>query len=138
MRKAECLHERYRFKLQRLSSRVNSDWSASLSTLRAGLPASSPELEAAERAAAAARAFIPCNLQTPWARIGDYYGRAINGKAVREIMAFVDSANQYVMIIGRGTWQKGWRQVGELHQVCSMCINLFRVSQFTWKPILRS
>ena len=71
-----------------------------------------------------------------WARIGDYYEAREYGKAVREIMAFVDTANQYV------NDQKPWDlakiadRSEELHQVCSMCINLFRIFTIYLKPIL--
>jgi len=71
-----------------------------------------------------------------WDRIGNHYEAREYGKAVREIMAFVDIANQYV------NDQKPWEMAKleerseELHQVCSMCLNLFRVFTLYLKPVL--
>ncbi len=71
-----------------------------------------------------------------WARIGDYYEARDYGKAVREIMAFVDSANQYVNDHKPWDLAKADDRSEELHQVCSMCINLFRIFTIYLKPIL--
>lgn len=71
-----------------------------------------------------------------WARIGDYYEAREYGKAVREIMAFVDSANQYVNDQRPWDLAKTEDRAEELHQVCSMCINLFRIFTIYLKPIL--
>jgi methionyl-tRNA synthetase len=71
-----------------------------------------------------------------WARIGDYYETREYGKAVREIMAFVDSANQYVNDKKPWDLAKAEGQSEELHRVCSMCINLFRVFTIYLRPIL--
>ena len=71
-----------------------------------------------------------------WARIGDYYEARDYGKAVREIMAFVDSANQYVNDHKPWDLAKAEDRSEELHQVCSMCINLFRIFTIYLKPIL--
>ncbi|KHF25320.1 methionine--tRNA ligase [Solemya velum gill symbiont] len=64
-----------------------------------------------------------------------YEGREYS-RAVREIMALADKANQYV------DEQKPWivaKEEGkdeELHQICSMGINLFRLLAIYLKPIL--
>ena len=71
-----------------------------------------------------------------WARIGDYYEAREYGKAVREIMAFVDAANQYVNDKKPWDLAKAEDRSEELHQVCSLCINLFRVFTIYLKPIL--
>ncbi len=71
-----------------------------------------------------------------WARIGDYYEAREYGKAVREIMAFVDSANQYVNDQRPWDLAKTEDRAEDLHQVCSMCINLFRIFTIYLKPIL--
>jgi len=71
-----------------------------------------------------------------WARIGDYYEAREYGKAVREIMAFVDAANQYVNDKKPWDLAKAEDRSEELQQVCSLCINLFRVFTIYLKPIL--
>jgi methionyl-tRNA synthetase len=71
-----------------------------------------------------------------WARIGVYYEAREYGKAVREIMAFVDAANQYVNDKKPWDLAKTEDRAEELHQVCSLCINLFRVFTIYLKPIL--
>ncbi len=74
-----------------------------------------------------------------WHRIGVLYADREYGKAVREIMRLVDAANQYV------DEQKPWdlakvstysQAEGKLHQVCSLCINLFRLLTIYLRPIL--
>ena len=78
-------------------------------------------------------------LQSPdtWQRIGLLYADREYGKAVREIMKLVDAANQYI------DEQKPWDLAkldspaeGKLHQVCSLCINLFRLLTIYLRPIL--
>jgi len=64
-----------------------------------------------------------------------YENREFN-KAMREIMALADKANQY--IDEKKPWliakEEGKDQ--ELHQVCSMGLNLFRVLMIYLKPVL--
>jgi methionyl-tRNA synthetase len=64
-----------------------------------------------------------------------YEGREFN-KAMREIVALADRANQY--IDGKKPWvlakQEGSEQ--EVHEVCSVGINLFRVLMTYLKPVL--
>jgi methionyl-tRNA synthetase len=71
-----------------------------------------------------------------WERIGDYYETREYGKAVREIMALVDSANQYVNDQKPWDLAKADGQSDKLHEVCSVCINLFRAFTVYLKPIL--
>lgn len=68
--------------------------------------------------------------------IADLYERREFSKAVREIMALADRANQYI------DEKKPWllaREEGreaEVHQACSVGINLFRVLMTYLKPVL--
>lgn len=70
------------------------------------------------------------------ASIADHYEHREFGKAMREIMALADRANQYI------DEKKPWliaKQPGEdatLHQVCSMGLNLFRLLIVYLKPVL--
>ncbi len=75
--------------------------------------------------------FIDTNEQ-----IAEFYETREFGKAMREIMAFADKANQYI------DEKKPWliaKQEGkdtELHDVCSMGINLFRLLSAFLKPVI--
>jgi methionyl-tRNA synthetase len=68
--------------------------------------------------------------------IADFYQQREYGKAMREIMALADKANAY--IDDKKPWllakQEGKEQ--ELHEVCSVGINLFRVLIAYLKPVL--
>ena len=69
-------------------------------------------------------------------QIAEHYEAREFGKAMREIMALADKANQYI------DEKKPWliaKQEGneaELHEVCSMGINLFRILATYLKPVL--
>ena len=75
--------------------------------------------------------FINVNKQ-----IAEFYEAREFGKAMREIMALADKANQYI------DEKKPWliaKQEGhdtELHDVCSMGINLFRLLTVFLKPVI--
>ncbi len=75
--------------------------------------------------------FINANEQ-----IAEFYETREFGKAMREIMALADKANQYI------DEKKPWliaKQEGndaELHDVCSMGINLFRLLTAFLKPVI--
>ncbi len=75
--------------------------------------------------------FINANKQ-----IAEFYETREFGKAMREIMALADKANQYI------DEKKPWliaKQEGndtELHAVCSMGINLFRLLTVFLKPVI--
>ena len=68
--------------------------------------------------------------------IGELYERREFGKALREVMALADVANQFV------DEQKPWelsKQAGaerRLHEVCSTALDLFRVLTIYLKPVL--
>jgi len=68
--------------------------------------------------------------------IADLYESREFGKAMREIMGLADSANQYI------DEQKPWiiakdpDKNGELHNVCSMGINLFRLLIAYLRPVI--
>ncbi len=68
--------------------------------------------------------------------IAEFYEAREFGKAMREIMALADKANQYI------DEKKPWliaKQEGneaELHDVCSMGINLFRLLASFLKPVI--
>ncbi|MDD5578657.1 MAG: methionine--tRNA ligase [Methylobacter sp.] len=69
-------------------------------------------------------------------QIAEFYEAREYGKAMREIMALADKANQYI------DEKKPWliaKQEGkdtELHEVCSMGINLFRLLAAYLKPVI--
>ena len=66
-------------------------------------------------------------LQTFGDEIADLYERREFGRAVREIMALADLANQYIDDKAPWVIAKEEGRDAELHAVCSLGINLFRV-----------
>ncbi|MCR4304314.1 MAG: methionine--tRNA ligase [Gallionella sp.] len=57
-------------------------------------------------------------------------------KALREIMAFADSANQFVDTHKPWAMAKESGREKELHQVCTMALNMFRQLTILLKPVL--
>lgn len=68
--------------------------------------------------------------------IAEFYETREFGKAMREIMALADKANQY--IDEKKPWLIAKQEDGDaqLHEVCSMGINLFRLLAAYLKPVL--
>ena len=68
--------------------------------------------------------------------IAEYYDSREFGKALREIMTLADHANQFVD--ERKPWElaKHKDQDQQLHHVCSVAINLFRLLAIYLKPVL--
>tara|TARA_Y100001934_G_scaffold255066_1_gene321653 strand:+ start:417 stop:2477 length:2061 start_codon:yes stop_codon:yes gene_type:complete len=69
-------------------------------------------------------------------RIGELYEGREFGRAMREIMALADKANQY--IDAKKPWQlaKDPAQLPEVHDVCTLGLNLFRVLMTYLAPVL--
>ncbi|MBT9097108.1 methionine--tRNA ligase [Methylovulum psychrotolerans] len=70
------------------------------------------------------------------ASIADFYETREFGKAMREIMALADKANQYIDEKKPWLLAKAEGKEQELHEVCSMGLNLFRVLVLYLKPVL--
>ena len=68
--------------------------------------------------------------------IADCYEKREFGKAMREIMALADKANQYIDEKKPWIIAKEEGKDAELHDVCSMGINLFRLLVAYLKPVL--
>ncbi|QLB12733.1 methionine--tRNA ligase [Bisgaardia hudsonensis] len=68
--------------------------------------------------------------------IATYYENREFGKAIREIMALTDKANKYVDDKAPWVIAKEEGRDEELHQVCSMGIQLFRILMGYLKPVL--
>ena len=68
--------------------------------------------------------------------IANHYERREYGHAMRAIMALADRANQYVDEKKPWVVAKQEGQEDELHQICSVGINLFRVLITYLKPVL--
>lgn len=68
--------------------------------------------------------------------IASYYEQREYSRAVREIMALADRANQYVD--GKKPWvlAKSAEAQNEVQQICTLALNLFRVLVIYLKPIL--
>lgn len=68
--------------------------------------------------------------------IAKHYEQREFGKAMREIMALADKANQYIDEKKPWTMAKQEGEEVQLHNVCSVAINLFRVLAAYLKPVL--
>ena len=75
--------------------------------------------------------FVAANNQ-----IADCYERREFGKAMREIMALADKANQYIDDKKPWVMAKQEGQEAALHDVCSIGINLFRLLVVYLKPVI--
>ena len=69
-------------------------------------------------------------------KIAEYYEAREFGKAMREIMALADQANQYIDEKKPWVIAKETDRDAELQQVCSMGINLFRLLVVYLQPVL--
>ena len=87
-------------------------------------------------AAPGAPASLLEDMRTARATIASLYDAREFGKAMREVMALADRANQYV------DHEKPWElakqpgQEAQLHEVCSTALNLFRLLTLYLKPVL--
>lgn len=88
------------------------------------LAPANPELPAIRAIMAAAPKIAEC-----------YEGREF-GKAIREIMALTDAANQYVDSVKPWELAKQAGRDAELHVACSTALNLFRLLTVLLKPVL--
>ena len=68
--------------------------------------------------------------------IAESYENREFGKAMREIMALADKANQYIDDKKPWAIAKEEGKEAELHDVCSVAINLFRILAAYLKPVL--
>ncbi len=68
--------------------------------------------------------------------IATFYDRREYGKAIREIMLAADVANQYVDRMKPWMLAKNSGNDRELHEVCSVALNMFRMLTVYLKPVL--
>ncbi|MBA4143143.1 MAG: methionine--tRNA ligase [Nitrosospira sp.] len=68
--------------------------------------------------------------------IANFYDRREYGKAVKEIMLAADVANQYVDRAKPWVLAKNSDHDRELHEVCSVALNMFRILTVYLKPVL--
>ncbi len=87
---------------------------------------------------APANAELPAikGIQEAAGRIAELYEAREFGKAMREIMALTDAANQYVDSVKPWELAKQEGKEVELHAACSNALNLFRLLTVLLKPIL--
>jgi methionyl-tRNA synthetase len=69
-------------------------------------------------------------------QIAGFYEAREYGKAMREIMALADKANQYIDEKKPWLIAKQENKDNELHEICSMGINLFRLLAAYLKPVI--
>jgi methionyl-tRNA synthetase len=75
-------------------------------------------------------------IQAASGRIAELYEAREFSKAIREIMALTDAANQYVDSVKPWELAKQAGKEVELHAACSNALNLFRLLTVLLKPIL--
>ncbi|NTV69994.1 MAG: methionine--tRNA ligase [Azonexaceae bacterium] len=75
-------------------------------------------------------------IQEAASRIAELYEAREFGKAMREIMALTDAANQYVDSVKPWELAKQEGKEVELHAACTNALNLFRLLTVLLKPIL--
>jgi methionyl-tRNA synthetase len=75
-------------------------------------------------------------IQDAAGRVAELYEAREFGKAVREIMALADAANQYVDSVKPWELARQEGREAELHAACSNALNLFRLLTVLLKPIL--
>jgi len=76
------------------------------------------------------------DLQGAAARIGEYYEQREFGRAIREIMAAADVANAYIAQNAPWDLAKDRKNDQQLHEVCSVSLNVFRLLTLYLKPVL--
>jgi methionyl-tRNA synthetase len=76
------------------------------------------------------------SIQEAAGHIAELYEAREFGKAMREIMALTDAANQYVDSVKPWELAKQEGKEVELHAACSNALNLFRLLTILLKPIL--
>ncbi len=69
-------------------------------------------------------------------RVAELYEAREFGKAMREVMALADGANQYVDSVKPWELAKQEGKEAELHAACSNALNLFRLLTVFLKPVL--
>jgi methionyl-tRNA synthetase len=69
-------------------------------------------------------------------RVADLYEAREFGKAMREVMALADAANQYVDSVKPWELAKHEGKDSELHAACTNALNLFRLLTVLLKPVL--
>ncbi|MFB9885574.1 methionine--tRNA ligase [Balneatrix alpica] len=69
-------------------------------------------------------------------QIADYYEKREFGRAVRDIMALADKANQYIAEQAPWVLAKQEGQAAKVQAVCTQGINLFRLLMIYLKPVL--
>ncbi len=75
-------------------------------------------------------------LQSATPAIADFYEQREYGKALREIMLLTDKVNSYVDQNKPWDLAKQAGQDGRLHDVCTTCIEAFRLLTLQLKPVL--
>ncbi|RZL09860.1 MAG: methionine--tRNA ligase [Rubrivivax sp.] len=76
------------------------------------------------------------SLQARYPVIADLYEQREYGKALREIMLLADRVNEYVDANKPWELAKQEGQDARLHEVCSVCIEAFRLLTIYLKPVL--
>ena len=68
--------------------------------------------------------------------IADHYENREYGRAMREIMALADAANEYIAVQAPWSMAKEPGREADVQAVCSLGVNLFRILMLYLKPVL--
>ncbi|UCV03010.1 methionine--tRNA ligase [Dechloromonas denitrificans] len=122
--------------LEDFGARVNSDLVGKYVNIASRSAGFISKRFAGQLAPAAAELPAIKSIQAAAGRIAELYEAREFGKAMREIMALTDAANQYVDSVKPWELAKQAGKEVELHAACSNALNLFRLLTVLLKPIL--
>jgi methionyl-tRNA synthetase len=122
--------------LEDFSARVNSDLVGKYVNIASRSAGFISKRFNGQLAPAAAELPAIKSIQEAAGRIAELYEGREFGKAMREIMALADAANQYVDSVKPWELAKQEGKEVELHAACSNALNLFRLLTVLLKPIL--
>ena len=122
--------------LEDFSARVNSDLVGKYVNIASRSAGFISKRFNGQLAPAAAELPAIKSIQEAAGRIAELYEGREFGKAMREIMALADAANQYVDSVKPWELAKQEGKKVELHAACSNALNLFRLLTVLLKPIL--
>jgi methionyl-tRNA synthetase len=122
--------------LEDFGARVNSDLVGKYVNIASRSAGFISKRFAGQLAPAAAELPAIKAIQEAAGRIAELYEAREFGKAMREIMALTDAANQYVDSVKPWELAKQAGKEVELHAACSNALNLFRLLTVLLKPIL--
>ncbi len=122
--------------LEDFVARVNSDLVGKVVNIASRCAGFIHKLSAGKLAANLSEPALYQSFADAQGQIADYYEQRQYGRALREIMALADQANQYINDQAPWVLAKQEGQAKQVQAVCSMGLNLFRALIAYLKPVL--